>query len=127
MLENPTVIIVDELFAGLDENIKKYLSKLFQKLKTKYNKTIIIGSMDVDFLYQNTENIILLDNIIRVGKTQDVFEDVPFLIENDIEVPKLPLFTYLTVKYKRTKLSYHKDIRDLIKDIYKHIDFSEKK
>lgn len=127
MLENPTIIIVDELFAGIDGNIKKYLLKLFEKLKTKYNKTIILGSMDVDFLYQNTEDCILLDNIVASGNTTDIFQNVPFLIENDIEIPKLSLFTYLTVKDKQTRLSYHKDIRDLIKDIYKHIDFTKNK
>ena len=35
-------------------------------------------------------------------------------------MPNLVKFTMLA-KAKKVKLSYHRDIRDLIKDVYKHV------
>lgn len=125
MLSNPKVILLDEPLAVFDYQTKKYFLKLFQMLKEKYHKTVIIASDDTDFLYQNTDICVLLKNskCLKTDKSNELFTDVPFLLEHKIPVPRLTYFTYLVYKNKKRKLSYHKDIRDLMKDIYKHIDF----
>ena len=41
-------------------------------------------------------------------------------VQHDIELPYLISFTKLA-RDKKVKLSYHRDIRDLIKDVYKHV------
>ena len=41
--------------------------------------------------------------------------------EKGIDVPELPLITYLAKKEKGVKLFYHDDVRDIIKDVYKHV------
>ena len=40
---------------------------------------------------------------------------------NKIDIPEIIEFTYLAKKQKNVKIDYHKDIRDIIKDIYKHV------
>lgn len=125
MLGNPKVILLDEPLMLFDYQTKKYFLKLFQMLKDKYHKTIIIGSNDTNFLYQNTDICVLLKdkNFLKMDVSTQLFEDVPYLLKHQISVPDLTYFTYLVYQNKKRKLSYHKDIRDLIKDIYKHIDF----
>ncbi len=122
LLYNPKIIIFDEPFAELDYTNKKKLLRLIKILKERYNKTIIIASNDSNMLYSLTEDIVILkgSHIIAADKTVKVYQDVEFLKYNDIAIPEIVLFVY-KAKKKNIKLSYHKDIRDLIKDVYKHV------
>lgn len=123
LLSNPKVILLEEPFLHLETFSQKKLMNLFRMLKEKYNKTIVIMSCDNNLLYENTDYLIVLGNhtCIKTGRTQEIFQDVPFLIANDLEIPVLVYFTYKVKNEKNIRLSYHKDIRDLIKDIYKHV------
>ena len=63
--------------------------------------------------------IILKNNKVYLeGSTDKVYQNPD--LSNDIDIPDLVRFTNLAKK-KKVKLSYHKDIRDLIKDVYKHV------
>ena len=83
---------------------------------------IFISDDDVDVLYQYTDKILLVNDCNRVNiyNTYDFFTSVKFLKSNNIPLPKLVKVTYLG-KLKDIKLTYQKDIRDIIKDIYKHV------
>lgn len=122
LLSNPELIIVEEPFLGLDFKKEKEIYSLYQKMKEKYNKTIIFISDDTTMLYKYTDNMIITKNnkIIVEDTTSNVFQRVDFLKKNSIEVPEIVLITYLAKK-KEIKIDYHKDIRDIIKDIYKHV------
>lgn len=123
LLENPDTLIFIEPFRGLDLfNIKK-LMRLFRKLIDKYNKTIIFISDNSDILYKNTDYILIYKNnkLIKQGETKKVFEDVEFLKKNKINIPEIVDFTYLVKTKYNVKIDYHRDIRDIIKDIYKHV------
>ena len=50
-----------------------------------------------------------------------IYQRVDFLKRNKFDVPEIIEFTYLAKKKKAVKIDYHKDIRDIIKDIYKHV------
>ena len=41
--------------------------------------------------------------------------------KNRVNIPEIVEFTYQAKKEKKAKIDYHRDIRDLIKDIYKHV------
>lgn len=122
LLSNPELIIVEEPFIGLDMKKEKEIYSLYQKIKEKYNKTIVFISDDTTMLYKYTDNMIISKNnkIIAEDTTSNVFQRVDFLKKNSIEVPEIVLMTYLAKK-KNVKIDYHKDIRDIIKDIYKHV------
>jgi len=122
LIHNPDTIIFDEPFVELDLMNKRKLTKLIKMLKEKYQKTIIISSNDSNMLYELTDDIVILKkgNIVAADSTVKVYQNLKLLEENEIEIPYLVIFTKLA-KAKKVKLSYHRDIRDLIKDVYKHV------
>lgn len=122
LLYNPKVIIFDEPFVELDYTNKKKMIRLIKRLKERHHKTIIIASNDSNILYPLTEDLVILKgtHVIAADKTEKIYQDINFLKNNEIEIPEIVLFTY-KAKQKKVKLSYHKDIRDLIKDVYKHV------
>lgn len=122
LISNPKVIIFDEPFEELDFNNKKLLIKLIKRLKYKYKKTIIISSNDINMLYELTDDVAILKNgKLRVFlPTAKVFQDVDLLRKLNVEIPYLVKFT-LKARNKKVRLMHHRDILDLIKDIYKHV------
>lgn len=123
LLSNPEVILLDEPFQTLDtKNIKKIIM-LLTKLKDQYEKTIVIASTNSDILYKYTTRMIFIKNskIFLTGPTKEVYKKVDYLIKNKFEVPDIVLFTSKAVNEKKVHIDYHRDIRDIIKDIYKHV------
>ncbi|MBQ8131112.1 MAG: ATP-binding cassette domain-containing protein [Bacilli bacterium] len=123
LLSNPDTILIEEPFQYLDLKQEKRLSMLLTKLKEQFNKTIVIKSEDVDCLYNHTDNMVILKNneVLVEGDTKEVFHRVDYLKRNGIHIPDAVRFTYLANKDKDAKIEYHSDIRDIIKDIYKHV------
>ena len=122
LITNPDCIIIEEPFKELDKIHEKSLFMLLQKIKDQYNKTIIFISEDVNILYQYTNKCVLLQKKEIIEKeTIQLFQDIEFLKKNKINIPDIVEITHLAKKKKHVKLEYHKDIRDIIKDIYKHV------
>ena len=61
------------------------------------------------------------NEIVLSGKTEEEYLNIEFLKKNKFEIPDIVEFTHLAKKKKQVKIDYHKDIRDIIKDIYNHI------
>lgn len=57
----PDIIVLDEPTAGLDPQGAKDVMELFLELKKKYRKTLIVVSHDMDFVYEYSDEVILLD------------------------------------------------------------------
>ena len=123
LLSNPEIIILDNIFRELDTKYQKKIYMLLMKLKDSYKKTIIIYSNNSNILYKYTNKMIFIKNkkVLLEGKTEEVYQRVNHLQRNGFDIPDIVLFTYLARKKKNVNISYHKDIRDIIKDIYKHI------
>ncbi|MBQ2640042.1 MAG: energy-coupling factor ABC transporter ATP-binding protein [Bacilli bacterium] len=122
LLSNPDIILLDDPFVYLDKKNDKKLYRILVRLKDQFNKLIVISSNNSNILYKYTDKIILLkDNEVLIeGNTSSIYTDVKYLEENKFEIPDIVLFAY-KAKKKGVKLNYHKDIRDIIKDIYKHV------
>lgn len=122
LIYNPDIIIFDEVFIELDMTNRKKIIRLIKKLKDKYKKTVIISSNDVNLLYEITDNIVILrkGHVLHNGITKDIYQKEEVINDKNIEIPDLVRFTFLA-KNKKIKLSYHTDILDLIKDVYKHV------
>lgn len=122
LIYNPDIIIFDEPFVELDYTNQRKLLKLIKALKEKYHKTVIITSNDCNLLYEVTDDIVILKKgrILAADNTVKVYQNMTLLKDNDIEIPDLIKFAMLA-KQKKVKLSFHRDIRDLIKDVYKHV------
>lgn len=120
---NPEVIILDEPTNGLDITSKEMLIKLIKLLKTKYKKTIIVVSHDVDTLYKFVDNVIILSNgkILSEGNKFDVFSDVKYLTDNGVKVPRIVEFIHKVEVKTGKNLGKLDDVNDLIKEIYQNV------
>ena len=96
---------------------------LLQIVKEQFNINIILLSNDQNTLHKYTDNMIFIknNNVILEGQTNEVYQRVDFLKKNKFLIPEIIEFTYLAKKKKSVKIDYHKDIRDIIQDIYKHV------
>ncbi len=123
LISNPEVIIIEDFFKYLDKNLEKKVIMLLQKIKEQYSKTIVLASDDSEAIYKYTTNLIVFknDKVIATGNTYEIMQRVDFLKKNRISIPQIVEFTYLAKKKKNIKIDYHKDVRDIIKDIYKHV------
>ena len=123
LLSNPDVLLIEEPFNYLDLKSIKNIIKKKRKMKDQYSKIIIFVSNDTEMLYKYTDKTIVCNTkeIVIEGKTKKVFQEVEKLKDNNIKIPKIVEFTYKARKEKKVKIDYHNDIRDIIKDIYKHV------
>ena len=123
LLSNPNLLIMNDVFKTFDKETEKKTIMLLQKIRDQYNKTIVFVTNDSNFLYKYTTHLIIEKNnkILLEGETKDLFQRVDFLRKNKINIPEIVEFTYIAKKKKQVKIDYHKDVRDIIKDIYKHV------
>ena len=122
LLSNPDIIILDDIFKYFDRVNEKRLSILLEKIRDLYGKTIILINDDNEILYKYTSKLIIKKNNLFIeGDTNKLFQRVDFLHKNNIKVPEIIELTHLIKKKKKVKLEYHKDVRDILKDIYKHV------
>ena len=114
-------IYFKDIFLYLDHIDKKRVINYLDYLKQN-EYFIIISSSNVDDLYKlGEQSIIFYEQFFKYDKTDKIYTDVQKLLDNNITVPTLCLITYKAKKEKDVKLFYRKDVRDTIKDIYKHV------
>lgn len=123
LLSNPNILILEDPWTSLDNKSRKKIMLVLSRLKEQYHKIIIIGSNNPNHLMMTTTKLILLknDKILLEDETKKVYKRVDYLKRNGFPVPEISLFTHKAIKKKKVKLDYHQDIRDIIKDIYKHV------
>ena len=117
LLSNPNTIVIEDIFKYFDKINEKKLIMLLQRIKDNYNKTIIIVTNNTEILYKYTKHLI----VIKKNKVL-VDDDIKVLEKNDLGI-KTPEIIELTniIKKKNIKIGYHNDVRDILKDIYKHV------
>ena len=115
------LILFENIFDGLDNNNQKIMVKVIKYLLDKdYN--FIISSESSDILYSLSDySIVASDDEIIYSKTDEIYSDVDLLKRLNISIPTLSYITYKAKRDKGVKLFYSKDVRDIIKDIYKHV------
>ena len=123
LLSNPNIIIITEPFINYDKETEKKIWLLIQKMRDQYGKTFIFISNDENMLYKYTNHLIIIKNskVLLEGNPLDIFKKNEYLKKNSIEIPEIIELTYLAKTKKNAKIDYHKDVRDIIKDIYKHV------
>jgi len=121
LMYDPRIIMLKDVFWGLDRNNKKKLMMIIKNLKED-NKIVIVSHRDTNILYELVDDVILMDkaDIYKEGLSDDIFTSLEMMKDKVIPMPYITRVTYLA-KNKKVKLSYHKDVRDIIKDIYKHV------
>lgn len=127
LITNPDIIIIDEPFLYLDKKSSFLIHKVIKDLNKKYKKTILILSYDMNVLYELVSELVIFKNncILISDSINSVFKDLNFLEENQIVLPDLVLFNKIALLYG-IKLNNTKDVKDLIKDVYKYVHKTKK-
>ena len=114
------IIIFNNIFIGLDLNNQKKIIKLINYLKN--NHVVFITSEDVNVLYKLSDfAIVSSKRTIKYDTCEKIYTNVKELIKLKLDVPVLSYITYKAKEEKNVTLFYRKDVRDTIKDIYKHV------
>lgn len=121
LIFEPKIFVLGDVFKYLDKDNLKKLFAILDNLKS-LGKIIIIYSEDPNIIYSHSDNVLIFKNETSIffGPTDKVYSSDKVLKTRGIKLPSLARITYLAKK-KKIGLSYHQDIRDLIKDIYKHV------
>ena len=120
-LKDSKYIIFDSVINKLDYIYRKKFIKFFDFLKNNDYYVFLIND-EIDFYYQNADYSLVWNSKKYIfDNTYDLYNDVGELIKNKMNVPTLPYITYQAKEKYNVKLFYSKDVRDIIKDIYKHV------
>ena len=89
----PAILVLDEPTAGLDPLGRKELMDLFKKLH-RSGMTIVLVThlMDDVAEYANQVYVMEKGRLVKGGKPSDVFQDVVFMEEVQLGVPKITAF-----------------------------------
>ena len=115
---NPEMLIIDDIICYLDSNGKKVLLDLLLKLKNKYNKTIVLLSNNMDFIYSLGNDYILLNDgkLIKRGEVRGLVYDDEMFDKYGVERPKVLEFIKL-LSLRGKKIGKVRSIADIVKEV----------
>ena len=89
----PAILVLDEPTAGLDPLGRKELMNLFKKLHQS-GMTIVLVTHLMDDVAQYANQVYVMEKgrLVKFGKPSDVFQDVVFMEEVQLGVPKITAF-----------------------------------
>ena len=120
---NPDVIVLDDLFFGLDGKARYNIIRIIRLLKIRYGKSVVIISRDSDLVYSICDGVILINDgrIMKAGDKYSIFKDVSLLANCNLSIPRLINFSNTLLKKKGVDIGFRNDINDLVKDIYRFV------
>lgn len=89
----PKVLVLDEPTAGLDPKARIEMMELFSHLHQE-GQTVVLVTHNMDDVAEYTDKVYLLEKgrVISSGSPQDVFQNVEFLMQHELGVPKTTEF-----------------------------------
>ncbi len=116
---NPEVIILNGFFQGLYYRDREYFKKLFIKLKSNYNKTIIMLTNDLKDTFNIVDKIYVINkgNLVISGGKELYYGNKLYKY---VETPKIIEFTKYAQEQGHTILEYT-DLKELIKELYRNV------
>ena len=89
----PAILVLDEPTAGLDPLGRKELMDLFKKLHQSGMTIVLVTHLMDDVAeYANQVYVMEKGRLVKFGKPSDVFQDVVFMEEVQLGVPKITAF-----------------------------------
>ncbi|HFM9778483.1 TPA: energy-coupling factor transporter ATPase [Streptococcus pneumoniae] len=90
---DPAILVLDEPTAGLDPLGRKELMTLFKKLHQSGMTIVLVTHLMDDVAeYANQVYVMEKGRLVKGGKPSDVFQDVVFMEEVQLGVPKITAF-----------------------------------
>ena len=89
----PKVLVLDEPTAGLDPKARIEMMELFSHLHQE-GQTVVLVTHNMDDVAEYADKVYLLEKgrVISSGTPQDVFQNVEFLMQHELGVPKTTEF-----------------------------------
>ena len=89
----PAILVLDEPTAGLDPLGRKELMSLFKKLHQSGMTIVLVTHLMDDVAeYANQVYVMEKGRLVKGGKPSDIFQDVVFMEEVQLGVPKITAF-----------------------------------
>ena len=89
----PSILVLDEPTAGLDPLGRKELMNLFRKLHQSGMTIVLVTHLMDDVAeYANQVYVMEKGRLVKGGKPSDIFQDVVFMEEVQLGVPKITAF-----------------------------------
>lgn len=105
----PDIVVLDEPTAGLDPQGAIEIMNIFLSLKNDLNKTLILVSHDMDFVYEYADNVVLLNEGKVIYKNDVVsFFNSEEILNYGIEIPKI-VNLYTKVVNEKPEIRYNFD------------------
>ncbi len=110
---NCDIIILDEATSMLDPEGVDEIVKLIEELHTKYNKTVITITHDLNLAMKSDNIIVLKDGLlIKEGKPEDIFNERDLLLSSNLDMPFSQKAYYLASKDE--ELNKKKELMDAL-------------
>lgn len=89
----PKVLVLDEPTVGLDPKARIEMMELFSHLHQE-GQTVVLVTHNMDDVAEYADKVYLLEKgrVISSGSPQDVFQNVEFLMQHELGVPKTTEF-----------------------------------
>lgn len=119
ILKDCDTILIDGILEELDDYTKEKILKLILRLKKFKNKTIVVGTIDIDSIYEYIDNLIIINNdkCIFSNNKYSIFEEN----KNIIYRPFVIKIKEMIYKKSNIDLGNNDSINELIKAIYREI------
>lgn len=115
LIDNKEIIVLEYFEKELNDKEKENYKRFFKKLVNDTDKTILIYTNDLTFLWDIADNIFYVDNeqVINTYEKKDYFK-----LEEIINTTIISSFI-TKIRDKGIKIEDYKDIKDLLKAIYR--------
>lgn len=115
LIENKKYLILIYFEKEMSYKEKANYQRLFKKLATDYDKTILIYTNDLSYIWDITEEIIIIDNNNQINSVNK--SDYSKILDN-IEAP--PISSFIKhLKQRGIKIEDYHNTNDLLKAIYR--------
>ncbi|MEG0365065.1 MAG: energy-coupling factor transporter ATPase [Erysipelotrichales bacterium] len=119
---DPDILVLDEPTIGLDPQGAIEIMNVFIDLKNNYNKTLVLVSHDMDFVYKYADEIVLMNKGKIIEKTDKVtFFNKPYLNEYNIDKPKVLQVYEKFVKKEASEFIDFDTMIKAIKEVNNHV------
>lgn len=96
----PDVLVLDEPTAGLDPSGRQEIMHLFTSLQQSQHFTIVLVTHQMEYVANYANHVIVMEHgkIVKEGSPREVFADVEWLHDKQLDVPASTEFAFEMVK-----------------------------
>lgn len=109
---NCDIIILDEATSMLDPQGTKEIIELIEELHTKYNKTVITITHDLNLASKSDKIIVMKEGlIVKEGTPEEIFMERDILLSSNLDMPFSLRAAY---EVSKTELNNNKELMDAL-------------